>query len=47
MCPSEIILLDGLGLGALSVVFHAVPPKGAPGIHHPIFPRNDGAFPFV
>jgi hypothetical protein len=47
MCPSEIILLDGLGLGALSIVFHAVPPKGALGSHHPIFPRNDGAFPFV
>jgi hypothetical protein len=45
--PSQVILSDRLGLGALDIPFHARSPKGMLGSHQAIFPCNDGAIPAV
>jgi hypothetical protein len=45
--PSEVILLDCLGLEVLGVMLHAHSPKGMLGSREPIFPRDHGAFPTV
>jgi hypothetical protein len=45
--PREVVISGSLNLGALSVMFHAHPPKGLLRSRHPILPRSDSAFPTV
>jgi hypothetical protein len=45
--PSDVILPDGLGLGARGIALHTRLPKGAPSDREPGFPCDDSAFPTV
>jgi hypothetical protein len=47
MHPTEVVLLDSLGLSRIGIAFHACPPMGVLRIYQPIFPSNDGAFPTI